>query len=68
MKVETHIGGSDVVVWLGRDHYIDARRDVRKPDFRLIEVVRNGHVYLSEYVGLCDAPKKIVAYMRRFSL
>ena len=64
MKVETHIAGSDVVVWLGRDHYIDARRDVRRPHVRYIELVRNGRAYSREYVFLRDAPKKIVEYMR----
>lgn len=64
MKVDTHISGSQCVVWRTKEHYIDARRDARRPHLTFIEVVRNGRVYLRDTVGLCDTPKRIVELMR----
>ncbi len=70
MKVYTHFAGSDVVVFKNENvhhpsaWYIDARRDVRSPHMRDIELVHAGQVIWRARVGLCDAPATIVRIMR----
>lgn len=64
MRVDTHISGSHCVVWLGRDHYIDARKDTRRPHLTFIELVRNGQVYLRDTVDNTFAPERITHYMK----
>lgn len=64
MKVETHIGGAHCVIWRTREHYIDCRKDARRPHLTCIEVVRNGQVYLRDTVENAFAPERVAHYMR----
>jgi hypothetical protein len=70
MKVYTHFAGSDCVVYQDANahhhdaRYIDARRDVRQPHMRTVELVHAGCVVWQDKVGLCDAPAIIVRIMR----
>ena len=72
MNVFTHFAGSKCVVELNRPCqdwqlvYIDARIDVRYPDFSFIEVVQNGHVCHRENVHDSKAPERIVEMMRHY--
>ena len=65
MKTLTDIGGSHCVVQKHRDHYLDARKDIRKPDTTFIEVVRSGQVYLRDEVPNDRAPERIAELMRQ---
>jgi hypothetical protein len=60
MKVANFISGSNCVVILGEDHYLDARKDTRRPHLTFIEVVRNGQVYKRDTVDNNFAPERIV--------
>ncbi len=64
-RVLTHIAGSKVVVELGHDEYIDARKDVRTPNFSHIEYVRGGRVKYRLSLHDIHAPKMICQWMRR---
>lgn len=65
LEVLTHVGGSYLVVQLvGKDHYLDARKDVRTPDLSHIEVVRSGQVYFRENIYNKDAPARIIELVK----
>lgn len=65
LRVDTHISGATVVVWRNSEHYLEAKEAPYYPHLVLIELVRNGQVYLRDEVGLCDAPKAIMQYVRQ---
>lgn len=62
--VNSHISGSHVVVHLGHDEYIDARKDYRTPGHSHVEYVRNGQVRNRVVVNNEKAPEYIVGLMR----
>lgn len=65
MKVETHSAGSICVVWNTKNHYIDVRKDVRRPHLSFIEVVKNGRVYIYDTVDNIFAPERIIYYIKQ---
>ena len=68
MKVHANIGGSYVVVYLNpqMSEYIDARKDVRHPDFSFIEVVRDGQCIYRESEHNKRAAELIIKLIRMF--
>ena len=62
--VLTHIAGSTVVVMRSSERYIDAKQDVRTPDFTKLECVSRGHACHYESVPNYRAPERIVELMR----
>ena len=57
-------GGSRVVIFLGRDHYIDVRKDIRKDRIEVAEVVSKGQV--TRYVPLQEknAPETLIQIIK----
>ncbi len=45
MRSSRDIGGSKIVIWRNREHYIDVKNDVRPDRIPVAECVRNGRVY-----------------------
>ena len=64
MKTVTHIAGATCVVFKNNEHYLEARKDARRPHLTFIEIVRCGQVYLREAVDNVFAPERIAYYMR----
>ena len=65
LKVLNHIAGSYLVVQVvGRDHYLDARKDVRCPTLTMVEIVRSGQVYFRENIYNKDAPARIIELVK----
>ncbi len=69
ISVSKYIGGSYCVVHLSPHFwdeglYIDARKDVRQPDYSFIEVVKNGRVIWSQVDHNDQAPEQIISLMR----
>jgi hypothetical protein len=51
-------------VFKNKGHYLEARKDVRKPHLTFIESVRCGQVYLRDVVDNVFAPERIAYYMQ----
>lgn len=67
VTVRKDISGSDIVVVFPsahNDHYIDVRRDVRKPHMRCIEYVYSGKVRSTVTAHLERVPDYVVELMR----
>lgn len=64
MRVETTISGAHCVVFHTQEHYIDARKDVRRPWATFVDVVRGGQVYRRECVPNEHAPETIIRLVR----
>jgi hypothetical protein len=63
IKVETHYAGSRMVIWLGRDFYIDVRYDVRTQGVKdHAEVVRNGQGIHHRTIGTIPGRHACPAY------
>lgn len=62
MQVLTYIAGSYLVVKISDDfeHYIEARKDLRYPNFSFIEVVKGGQVLCRSVIHNSRAAEKIV--------
>jgi len=67
VRVDTSIGGSRLVVFLGGESYIDVRKDVRRDRCEVAEVVRNGHVIHYEPLQARYAPETIIKLIKQFS-
>jgi hypothetical protein len=68
VKVHANVGGSFVVVYLNpqMSTYIDARKDIRHPDFSFIEVVRNGKRVHEEIAHNNRAAELIIDFIKLF--
>lgn len=64
MQVDTHIAGAYCVVWINPEEYIEARKDLRKPDLTFLEYVRNGQIRTRATVHNDFAPKSITQWMK----
>lgn len=65
MHVAKHIAGSYCVVFLGYEHYIDAKK-THSGNLTYVEVVRSGQVYKRFYVWNFRAAESIIELMRAF--
>lgn len=66
LEVRTDVSGAHVVVFNGKDHYIESRKDNRHPDKAYIEHVRGGQVRCHYTVAIEHAPAKVVQLMREY--
>lgn len=67
VTINTHIGGSRLVAFIGRNTYIDVRKDVRPDRCEVAEVVRNGHVIESLPLFTRTAPDVVVSLIRYYT-
>jgi hypothetical protein len=64
MKTYRDISGSHVMLELGHDHYIDARKYASKPGLSFVEVVFRGHVVYKETEFNSRAPERILELVK----
>lgn len=63
-QVLPNIAGSKVVVYLNSDTYIDARADIRKPEWSTVEFVSGGQCRSTVVVRDDKAAEYIINLMR----
>ncbi len=64
-QVLRHISGSHVVVLMGPDEYLDARKDYRQDGTTTLEHVLGGQVRHSKRLYPDEAPATVVEWARR---